>query len=62
MGHDDCSAMYSIVTDIARTKFKRDKKVAAMFKNRGWTVIRIWECELRKKNRENPLDKIKKCS
>ncbi len=41
---------------------KHDKEVTAMFENRGWTVIRIWECELRKKNRENLLDKIKKRS
>lgn len=26
----------------------RDKQVNEMFKNRGWTVIRIWECELNK--------------
>lgn len=29
---------------------KHDKEVTAMFENRGWTVIRIWECELKKKN------------
>lgn len=26
----------------------RDKLVTAMFKARGWRVIRVWECELRR--------------
>ena len=30
---------------------KRDKEVTNLFEQRGWTVIRIWECELKKKNR-----------
>lgn len=30
---------------------KRDQEVTALFKSRGWTVLRIWECELKKKNR-----------
>lgn len=29
-----------------------------MFEQRGWRVIRIWECELKKKNRELLLRKI----
>ena len=29
---------------------KHDKEVTALFESRGWTVIRIWECELKKKN------------
>ena len=28
----------------------RDKVVTKNFVNRGWTVLRIWECELKKKN------------
>ncbi len=35
-----------------------DKEVTAMFEQRGWRVIRIWECELKKKNRELLLRKI----
>lgn len=27
-----------------------DREITAKFKQREWTVIRIWECELRKKN------------
>ncbi len=28
-----------------------DQEVTERFQARGWTVIRIWECELKKKNR-----------
>lgn len=31
---------------------EHDKKVTGLFEKRGWTVIRIWECELKKKNRQ----------
>lgn len=27
---------------------KHDKEVTELFEKRGWTVIRIWECELKK--------------
>ena len=37
---------------------RHDKEVTAMFEQRGWRVIRIWECELKKKNRELLLRKI----
>ena len=37
---------------------RHDKEVTAMFEKRGWRVIRIWECELKKKNRELLLRKI----
>lgn len=37
---------------------RHDKEVTAMFGQRGWRVIRIWECELKKKNRELLLRKI----
>ncbi len=29
---------------------KHDQEVTSMFEARGWTVLRIWECELKKKN------------
>lgn len=38
---------------------KHDKEVTEMFEQRGWTVIRIWECELKKKNREHLLEKLR---
>jgi DNA mismatch endonuclease (patch repair protein) len=28
----------------------RDKAITAEFERRGWTALRIWECELKKKN------------
>ncbi len=27
-----------------------DQEITALFEKRGWIVIRIWECELKKKN------------
>ena len=30
---------------------QHDKEITQLFEDRGWTVIRIWECELKKKNR-----------
>lgn len=30
---------------------ERDQSITTLFEARGWTVIRIWECELTKKNR-----------
>lgn len=29
---------------------RHDKEVTALFEARGWTVLRIWECELKAKN------------
>ncbi len=37
---------------------RHDKEITALFEKRGWTVIRIWECELKKKNFENLKKKI----
>ena len=39
---------------------RHDKEITALFENRGWTVIRIWECELKKKNFERLKEKLKK--
>lgn len=38
---------------------QHDKQITAMFEGRGWTVIRIWECELKKKNIMQTLLRIK---
>ena len=38
---------------------KHDKEITELFEKRGWTVIRIWECELKKKNKDILFDKIK---
>ena len=37
---------------------KHDEEVAKTLAQKNWTVIRIWECELKKKNRELLLEKI----
>ena len=39
---------------------QHDKEIIELFERRGWTVIRIWECELQKKNRDLLLSKITK--
>lgn len=37
---------------------QHDKEVTAIFEARGWTVTRIWECELKKKNAEILMKKL----
>lgn len=37
---------------------KHDKEVTALFEQRGWTVIRIWECELKNKNIDLLIKKL----
>lgn len=37
---------------------RHDKEVTTLFEQRGWTVIRIWECELKKKNRDVLFDRL----
>ena len=37
---------------------RRDNAVTKRFKNRGWIVLRIWECELKKKNRDSLIKKL----
>ena len=36
-----------------------DRAVTAMIEKRGWTVIRIWECEFKKKNAEKLAEKLR---
>ena len=38
---------------------KRDVDVAEMFTRRGWTVLRIWECELKKKQEGILIEKLR---
>lgn len=39
---------------------KRDQEITERFEKRGWTVIRIWECQLKpKKYRETLLEIVK---
>ena len=38
---------------------ERDKEITARFEKRGWTVIRIWECELTKKSFEETSRRLR---
>ncbi len=44
-------------TKLERNK-KHDKEITDLFEKRGWSVIRIWECELKKKNQDVLLRKL----
>ncbi|UFJ40403.1 very short patch repair endonuclease [Brevibacillus humidisoli] len=35
-----------------------DKKITDRFEARGWTVVRIWECELKKKNLHETMSRL----
>lgn len=37
---------------------EHDQEVTNRFRTRGWLVIRIWECELKKKNRDILEEKL----
>lgn len=37
---------------------KRDQEVTAMFEARGWRVLRIWECELKKKKEAALVERL----
>lgn len=37
---------------------QHDKDVTALFESRGWTVVRIWECELKRTNVERCRRKL----
>jgi DNA mismatch endonuclease (patch repair protein) len=38
---------------------ERDLAITKKFESRGWKVIRIWECELKKKNRFVLIEKLR---
>lgn len=42
-----------------RRNIEHDRAVTTMFEQRGWTVIRIWECELKRKNAELLDEKLR---
>ena len=37
---------------------EHDLKITSIFEKRGWTVLRIWECELKNKNRDDLLSRL----
>ena len=38
---------------------KHDKEVTDMFESSGWKVLRIWECELKKKNQNELYERLR---
>lgn len=38
---------------------QHDETITKTLEEKNWTVIRIWECELKKKNREILLEKLR---
>ena len=61
-GHDCRNVTPSANANFWNTKRdynrKHDQIVTETLIKKNWTVIRIWECELKKKNREKLLEKI----
>ena len=37
----------------------RDAEISILFKRRNWKVLRIWECDLKKKNETTTVERIK---
>ena len=37
---------------------EHDLKITSIFEERGWIVLRIWECELKNKNRDDLLSRL----
>lgn len=37
---------------------QHDEEITTLFQSRGWKVVRIWECELQKKNRSILKNKL----
>ena len=62
-GHDCRNTRPSADAEYWSTKrqrnIERDKKTTELFEKRGWTVIRIWECEFKKKNKDLLISKLK---
>lgn len=62
-GHDCRNTRPSSNAEYWNAKRERNKahdaEIKIHFENRGWTVLRIWECELKKSNRQILNDKLK---
>lgn len=61
-GHDCRNTRPSDNAEYWRNKrernIQRDKETTKYFQNRGWTVIRIWECELKKKQLPHTTERL----
>ena len=62
-GHDCRNTKPKQNENYSANKIKKnkhhDQEITELFQQRGWKVIRIWECELKKKNRKILEAKIK---
>lgn len=38
---------------------KHDVEITLLFESRGWRVLRIWECELKKSNKDATIKRLK---
>ncbi|MGE5417511.1 MAG: very short patch repair endonuclease [Acidobacteriota bacterium] len=66
-GHDCRNTQPRENTEFWQKKRERniqhDLKITHHFEERGWRVIRIWECELKKKNKPILIEKLRElCS
>jgi len=43
-----------------KRNIQQDKEITYTFEVRGWTVMRIWECELKKKNLNETMVRLQK--
>ena len=63
-GHDCRNTRPSDNADYWQKKQKKniqhDKEVTTAFEKRGWKVLRIWECELKKKNQDETMKRVLK--
>ena len=61
-GHDCRNVIPSANADFWNTKREynrlHDAIVTETLQKKNWTVIRIWECELKNKNREKLMEKL----
>lgn len=64
-GHDCRNTRPADNADYWSAKRERNKKhdaeITTRFEERGWTVLRIWECELKTKNRMLLENKLLTC-
>jgi DNA mismatch endonuclease (patch repair protein) len=62
-GHDCRNTRPSANAEYWQSKrernMKRDIKVTELFEKRGWRVLRIWECELKKPNEAATMERVR---
>ena len=62
-GHDCRNTHPKTNKEYWRKKRERNKqhdyKITLLFESRSWNVLRIWECELKKKNEKELIERMK---